>query len=85
MVADFSLDIASRVVRCGELVGDIVFGIEADYLLAGKIYFIFRDECVGNPEAAYYVLPEELDNFAATDLRERHCLNPLGKVDSGIK
>ena len=58
--------------------GDDVFGAETGYLLAGEIESVVGDDSVGNPEVAYYVLPEELDNLLPADLREWYCLNPLG-------
>ena len=63
--------------------GDTVFGTEAGYLLAGEISFVVGDDSLGNPEATYYVLPEELDNLLPADLGERYCLNLLGKVVGG--
>ena len=60
--------------------GDVVFGTEAGYLLVGEVGSVVGDDSVGNPEAAYYVLSEELDNFLSADLEKRYCLNPLGKV-----
>ena len=63
--------------------GNVVFGAEAGYLLAGEVGSIIRDDGVGNPEVAYYVLPEKLDNLLPADLREQYCLNPLGKVVVG--
>jgi len=64
-------------------VGDVVFDAEASYLLAGEVGSIVRDDSVGNPVAAYYVLLEELDNLLPADLRDQYCLNPLGKVVGG--
>ena len=37
--------------------GDAVFGVEAGYLLAGKIDSVIGDDSVGNLEAVYNVLP----------------------------
>jgi len=65
------------------IVGDVVFGAEASYLLAGEVGSVVGDDSVGNFEAAYYVLPEELNNLLPTDLGEQYCLNPLGKVVGG--
>jgi len=62
--------------------GDIVFGAEAGYLLAGEVGYIVRDDSMGNPEAAYYVLLQELDNLLPVNIGERYCLNSLGKVAS---
>jgi len=64
--------------------GDVVFGVEVGHLLAGKISTVIRDS-VGDPEATYYVLPEGLDNLLSTDLRERYCLNPFGKIVGGYQ
>ena len=41
---------------------NVVFSAEAGYLLAGEIGSVVEDDSVGNLEATYYVLPEELDN-----------------------
>ena len=43
--------------------GDVIFGTEAGYFLAGEVSYVVRDDSVGNSEAAYYFLPEELDNL----------------------
>jgi len=64
-------------------VGDVVFGAKAGYLLAGEVGSVVGDDSVGNPKAAYYVLPGELDNLLTADLGERCCLNPLGKLVGG--
>ena len=82
-VADFSLAVASRVIRYGEAMSDLVLGTKASYLLTGKVCSIIRDDGVGRPEATYYVLPEELDNLLLGDFGERHCLNPFGEVVGG--
>ena len=50
--------------------GDVVFDAEASYLLAGEVGSIVRDDSVGNPVAAYYVLLEELDNLLPSDFVE---------------
>ena len=63
--------------------GDIIFGAEAGYLLADEVGSVIRDDNVENPEAAHYILPEELDNLLIIDLGEWYYLNPLGKVISG--
>ena len=63
--------------------GDIIFSAEAGYLLAGEVGSVVRDDSVGNFEAAYYILPDKLDNLLLTDLWERYCFNPLSKVVSG--
>ena len=54
----------------------------ATYLLA-KLVPLSEMTVFGNPEAPYYVLSEELDNFLLADLEKRYCLNPLGKVVGG--
>jgi len=63
--------------------GDIVFDTEAGYLLTSKVGSIVKDDSVGNPKTAYYVLPEKLDNLLPADLGEQYCLNSLGKVVGG--
>ena len=63
--------------------GDVVFGTEAGYLLAGKVDSIVRDDSVGNPKATYYILPEKLDNLLPAGLGERYFLDPLGKIVGG--
>ena len=65
--------------------GDIVFGAEAGHLLAGEISSVIRDDSMRDPEATYCVLPEELDNLLPTDLGERYCLNPFGKIVGGYQ
>ena len=65
--------------------GDVVFGAEVGHLLASEISFIVGDDCAGDSEAIYYVLPEKLDNLLPADLRERYCLDPFGKVFSGYQ
>ena len=57
--------------------GDVVLSTEAGHFLAGEISSVVGDDSVGDPEAAYYVLSEELGNLLLADLRERHCLNPF--------
>ena len=63
--------------------GDVIFGTEAGYLLAGEVGSIVGDDSVGNPEAMYYVLPEEFDNMLLADFGEWYCLDLLGKVADG--
>ena len=53
------------------------------WLLAGEIGSVILDDSVGNPEATYYVLSEELDNLLPADLGEQHCLDPFGEVVGG--
>ena len=83
VVTDFSLAIALGIMRFRELMGDFLLGVEACYLLAGKVRSVIRNDGVGEPEATYYVLQEELDNLLSGDFRERHCLNPFGEVVGG--
>jgi len=59
--------------------GDLVLGAETDHLLTGKVRSIVEDDSVGEPEAAYYILPEELDNMLPGDFRERRCPTHLVK------
>ena len=72
-------------IKVKRIEGDILFGVEADHLLAGKISSIVRDDCVRNSEVTYYVLPKELDNLLPTDFRERYCLDSFGKVVGGYQ
>jgi len=65
--------------------GDVVLGAEAGHLLDGEISYVIRNDSVGDPEATYYVLPEELDNLLPADLGERHCLDPFGEVVGGYQ
>ena len=64
---------------------DVVFGIEAGRLLAGEINSVVGDDSLRDSEATYYVLSEELDNLLPTDLGERYCLDPFGKVVDGYQ
>jgi len=50
--------------------GDVVIDAEAGHLLASKISSIVGDDSMGDPEAAYYVLPEELNNLPPTDFED---------------
>ena len=49
-VTDFSLAIALRIIRCGESMGDLVFGAEAGYLFASKVRSVIRDDGMGSPK-----------------------------------
>jgi len=63
--------------------GDVIFATEAGHLLAGKISSIIGDESVGDPEATYYVLSEELNNLLHAYLRKWYCLDPFGELVGG--
>jgi len=69
-VVDLILAITSRIIRRGESVGDLVLSVEAGYLLAEKVHSVVGDDGMGEPEAAHYILPEELDNLLLGDFRE---------------
>jgi len=84
-VVDFCLAIALGAIRCEKSLGDVVFGAEAGHLLAGEIGFVVGDDSVGDPEATYYVLLEELSNLLPADLGERHCLDLFGKGVGGCQ
>ena len=38
--------------------GDFILGAEVGYLLTGKVPSVVGDDCVGEPKAAHYILPE---------------------------
>ena len=63
--------------------GDVVFDTKVGHLLASEISPVVGDNSMGDSEATYYVLSEELDNLLPADLGERHYLNPLGKIING--
>ena len=54
-------------------------------MLAGEISSVVKNDSVGDPEATYYVLPEELDDLLPADLGVRHCLNPFGEIVGGYQ
>ena len=49
---------------------DFVLRAETSNLLAGKVHTIVGDDGVGESEAAYYILPEELDNLLPGDFEK---------------
>jgi len=85
VVTDFSLAIALRIMRFGELMGDLLLGVEDGYLLACKVCCIIGDDGVGEPEATYYVLSEGLNNLLPGDFRERQCRDPFGEIVGGYQ
>ena len=81
VIADFSLAIAFRTIKCGVSIGDFVLSAETGYLLLTN--FVVGDG-VGEPEATHYVLTEELDNLLPGDFEEWHCLDPFGEIVDGF-
>jgi len=65
--------------------GDVVFDTKVGHLLASEISPVVGDNSMGDSEATYYVLSEELDNLLLGDFGERYCLDPFGKVVGGYQ
>jgi len=64
---------------------DFVLRAETSHLLAGKVHTIVGDDGVGESEAAYYILPEELDNLLPSDFEKWHRLDPFGEIVGGYQ
>ena len=62
---------------------DFILATEIHHLSAGEVRSIVRNNVVGEPKVAYYVLPQELDNLLPGDFREWRCLDPFGEVVHG--
>jgi len=79
VVADFSLTIVLRIIRCGELMGDLVFGAETGYLLVNKVHFVVRDDGVGSAKRYTMFCQRKLDNLLSSNFGERYCSTHLVK------
>ena len=64
---------------------DFVLGTEIGNLLPDKICSVVGYDGMGEPEAAYYVLPEGLDNLLFDDFEKWHCLNLFGEIVGGYQ
>ena len=64
---------------------DFVLVTETCHLLVGKVCSIIRDNGMGEPNAAYYILPKKFDNLLFSDFGEQHCIDPFGEVVSGYQ
>ena len=83
VIADLSLAITLRIVSRGESMGDLILCAEAGYLFAGEVRSVAGDDGMGELEATYYVLAEELGNLLPRDFREGDCLDSFGEVVGG--
>ena len=61
MSADLSLTVALRILWGGELMGYLVFGIEAYHLFAGKVRPVVGDDGMRESKATYNVLLEKFN------------------------
>ena len=85
VIADLGLTIALRIVRSGELAGDLIRRAEVGHLLVGKICHVIEDNGVGESEATHDILPKKLYNLLTSDFGEWHRFDLFGEVVSGYQ